>query len=507
LPKKMKKDSKIKLIFKKIDSQKIFIFLGTVLILFIALTPPFDPDLGWHLANGQYLWTHNFQVARNDIFSYTMPNFPVIMHEWGMETALYPLYKNLGLFSLSIVFAFIISGAFLLAAFGMKSKKEHKIIAAILAIIASIPILGVRPQMASLLGLALVIFIILKFRRNPESKIIWFLPAVFLLWTNLHGGFAIGLFFIFLFLAIELAKRFFLFIFSYRQKIKKSASDVELSILEMKSFRKLSLIFSISCAATLVNPYGWRIYVEVFTTIFDSYAKSHISEWFPLSVSDPISYQFIIYAGLLLILLIFNWRKLDYTYLAITASFFYLALLSWRNMPLFLIVITPLWVALAELLSGIELGKLIRKKYFLAAMLILVFLVGQKRIQSIFVPSVEKFSQAGYPVKAIEYLKKNPIEGNMFNEYNWGGFLDWQYPGHKVFIDGRMPSWKIGNSRAFQDFVTISHGDQGWEDLLKKYDIRYALVYNLAPNKARFDYLKWKEAYSDNLSVIYENPN
>jgi hypothetical protein len=493
------------------DSANPFIFLGILAILFIALTPPFDPDLGWHIADGNYLWAHGFQVAKRDIFSYTMPNFPVIMHEWGMEIIMHPLYQHLGLFSLSIFFAFITGGAFLLAAWGTESKKEYKVIAALLAIIASIPVLGVRPQMVSLLGLASVIFIILKFRKNSNSKLIYFLPAVFLFWTNLHGGFAIGLFFIFLFLAIELVKHFLAYIFKKIkfQIIKKAGSVIERTVLETRNLWKLLGIFLASCAATFINPYGWRIYVEVFTTIFDSYAKSQINEWFHISVYSPMSYQFIIYVSLLLILIVFNWRKLDYTYLIITAIFFYLAYSSWRNMPLFLLVIAPLWVALAELLSGAELSKLIRKKYFLALMAIVVFIIGQKQIQAAFEPSqsMEKFSQGGYPLGAVEYLKTNPIEGNMFNEYNWGGFLDWQYPGHKVFVDGRMPSWRFGNYRAFKDFVAISHGDPGFEDLLKKYDIRYALVYNLAGNEAKFGYLGWKEVYGDDLAAIYERPN
>jgi len=30
----------------------------------------------------------------------------------------------------------------------------------------------------------------------------------------------------------------------------------------------------------------------------------------------------------------------------------------------------------------------------------------------------------------------------LFNDYDFGGYLIWQLPQTKIYIDGRMPSWK-----------------------------------------------------------------
>jgi len=505
----------LKKYFKKIKeittSSNIFMFLGVLLIFFIAFRPPTDPDMGWHLADGEYLMSHHLQVATHDIFSYTMPNFPLIMHEWLTDIAMFAIQKYAGLLTLSIIFAMITAGAFFLAAFGVRARKEYKIIAAILGMIASIPILGVRPQILSLLGLALVIFIIFRFRENTQTRLIYALPPFFLLWANVHGGFFAGLAFIGLFLGLETGKLVVAFIL---QKIKKwpklvlAGGRIARNSLELSSVKKLAAIYFISIAATFINPYGWRIYVEIFTTIFDSYAKANIGEWLPVTVANPMSFQFIIYLALLGILLLMSLRNVDYTYLTMAAIFLYLGFESWRNMPVFLIISTPLWVTIVESLVGTELLKLVQKKWFLIIVLAAVAVTANQQVQATapIANSIDKLAEVGnYPLGAVRYLKANPIEGNMFNEYNWGGFLIWQYPEKKVFIDGRMPSWRIGSQRIFEEFNDAMSFNDGWDKTFAKYDVKFALVYDNPLNQAMFVSIGWKKDYGDGLAAVYEN--
>jgi len=471
---------KIRNFARNVDAGKVFMLLGMILIFLVALRPPIDPDMGWHLKDGEYLIDHNFKVAKRDIFSYTMPDFPLVMHEWVTDIIMYLVYDTAGLFALSIFFAIVTAAAFLLASFGVEARREYKIIAAILAIIASIPILGVRPQMINLLGLALVIFIIFRFRANPKSKIIYWFPLILAVWVNLHGGFAVGLFFIALFLAIGVVEHFLAlillncdrnFLLAIRKRI---VSD----LLPFDSLAKLGVFFFLSVLATLVNPYGWRVYVEVFTTVFDKYAKEYIGEWTAVTFSNPMSYQFITYLILLAILLLFSFRRIDFTYLAIAVVFLFLALSSWRHIPLFLIVSIPLWVVIVESLVGRELLNITRKKWFLILISAAIIITVKQQFQKVIPPSfsIEKLAEQGnFPYGAVAYLKANPIEGRMFNEYNWGGFLIWQYPEKKVFIDGRMPSWRIGHYKAFEEFNEITEFGEGWGEILNSYGVKFAL--------------------------------
>jgi hypothetical protein len=492
-----------------IDGRKIFIFLGVTLIFFISLRSPTDPDMGWHLQDGKYLLENNLQVAHKDIFSYTMPDYPLIMHEWLTDTWMFFIYQKFNLFVLSIIFASITALAFILVSWGIKAEKEYKIIAAILGLIASIPILGVRPQMISLLGLAIVIFLIFKFRENPKTEKIFFLPLIFFIWVNFHGGFAVGLFFLALFISIEIAKLAVLNLIKLKKKTVRllPLKDLlEKSSLPARSLLRISWISFFSFLATMLNPYGWKMYIEVFNTISDKFVKSNIGEWQPVTIYNPMSSQLFIYLILFGILLLMSYRRIDYTYLATSSVFLYLAFSSWRHIPIFLIVSTPLWVTIVEDLSKRELARIVQKKLFILFSIVIVFFVAKQQIQRVspLCSSVSKLAEEGeYPFGAVEYLKNNPIEGNMYNEYNWGGYLIWQYPEKKVFIDGRMPIWKMGDQKIFEECYKIANFENGWEGILEKYDVNFSLVRLNPFNRLGFLNLGWKEVYCDNLACIY----
>lgn len=485
-----------------------FIFLGTLFIYFLCLRAPTDPDMGWHLMDGKYLIEHNFQAAKADIFSHSMSDFPLIMHEWVHDIMMYKLFSWFSFFGLSIIYAAVTCTAFILVSWGIEAKAEYKIIPAILGVIAGGYVIGVKAQMFSLLGLALIIFIIFKFRQNPKTKLIYFFPPIFLWWVNFHGGFAVGLFFIGIFLFLEYLKNSCLYFLKETEKLKSLKKWLEGNSLSYGSLLKLDAVFLLSCLATLVNPYGWRIYIEIVTTIFDSYAKSIIGEWLPVSAAVPFAFQLFTYLVLLGILLIMSWRKADYTYLAIVLVFLYLAFSSWRHVPIFIIISIPLWVSIVEHLAGKELSRLIQKKWFLAVFLLATAAIGYQRMQ--ITPrsySIERMSQEGnYPIGAVRYLRENAKPGNLWNEYNWGGYLIWQYPERKVYIDGRMASWNLRGRRIFLEFNTAMGHKDGWEKTLEENGITQALVYNNPFNDAAFTNLGWSKAYGDYLSLVFNKP-
>ena len=46
-------------------------------------------------------------------------------------------------------------------------------------------------------------------------------------------------------------------------------------------------------------------------------------------------------------------------------------------------------------------------------------------------------SAAFLPVNAVNYLRKHPAPGPLYNTLDWGGFLIWYMPNYPVAIDGR----------------------------------------------------------------------
>ncbi len=77
-----------------------------------------------------------------------------------------------------------------------------------------------------------------------------------------------------------------------------------------------------------------------------------------------------------------------------------------------------------------------------------------------------------YPEGAVSFIKDNDIEGPMFNEFRWGGFLIWRlYPEQKVFIDGRT----ISNS-VLEAQMSIMKASPGAFGELDAFGVNFVLV-------------------------------
>ena len=115
-----------------------------------------------------------------------------------------------------------------------------------------------------------------------------------------------------------------------------------------------------------------------------------------------------------------------------------------------------------------------------------------------------------YPIGALSYLKAQSSNGNIFNNYDWGGYMIWQAPEYKTFIDGRMPSWSINGRYLMDDYIKMSYFPNDNKDLLNQYIQKYSIdTFLLSPKQKLSDYLKtemsekWQVAYEDTSSIVF----
>jgi len=125
------------------------------------------------------------------------------------------------------------------------------------------------------------------------------------------------------------------------------------------------------------------------------------------------------------------------------------------------------------------------------------------------------FSQLEYGVgitehkfsfKAVEFLRKNPIQGKMFNFFDIGGFLDWQlYPQALTFIDGRTY-----NQEVFMEHQVVTGAAPGWEKVMEKYGITYIVLKSMDSSgmilpvvPALANAPDWALVFSDGLFVVF----
>lgn len=474
----------LKSIFKEKGQTRIFFILGLFLIFLISLQAPTDPDFGWHLRIGQDILA-NHTISHFDPYSFTMSDFPWISYSWLSDIFVALFQKLFGFFGLSIIFSLITAAAFFLAARAYQTELSYQIIAALLGSILSVSVVGIRDQIWSVLGLAILIFIIFNWRKNPQSRIIWWLPLLFLVWVNLHAAFAIGLGTFLIFFLAELAQ-------------KKPLT------------KTLIFIFGLSCLTTFINPFGPRIYKEIWITFADFSGRSQIIEWRPLFYAGMNIFLPTVFFALFLFGAQFFKKKRDLTLIALSAIFFVFAMLAWRNLPLFFITSSPLAVLTIENFTGKNLLDLIKTPAILLIIFVLAFYAGWHNIKQVWAQDTNPQAlakEANFPYSAVKFLASNnlPLSTNhLFNEYNWGGYILWQIPNQKVFIDGRMVHWKLPDKHIFDDYQILQSAKNlaAVNSLIQKYDLNLALIRSDSPLAFYLSATGWQKIYRDDLTII-----
>jgi hypothetical protein len=111
-----------------------------------------------------------------------------------------------------------------------------------------------------------------------------------------------------------------------------------------------------------------------------------------------------------------------------------------------------------------------------------------------------------FSFRAAEFLRKNPIKGNMFNFFDIGGFLDWQLYGQEMtFIDGRAIRQDV-----FQDHQVVTGAMPGWEEKLRTYGVTYVVLKSMDSSgtilpivPALANAPNWSLVFSDGLFLIF----
>ena len=149
-----------------------------------------DPDVWWHLRTGQLI-VQTRAVFHTDPYSFTRFGQPWVDHEWLSQILIFGLYRLAGWGGLIVGFGAVIAAAFFVVFLRCPGRPYVAGVITLLGAFASAPSWGVRPQMLTLL-LASVLLLILE-RSYERPKLLWWTPALMLLWVNLHAGYAVGI--------------------------------------------------------------------------------------------------------------------------------------------------------------------------------------------------------------------------------------------------------------------------------------------------------------------------
>jgi hypothetical protein len=486
--------------------------LDILLILFIlnlTMQPLVEPDFGWHLRAGLDFLDRGGRLPAHDPYSHTMPDWQWVEHAWLTDAAIALVYRGLGwagALGVMVCFAAVAVAAFLTGAARAQVSRTARLMAVVASLWVALPFLGARTQLVSLAGVALVLWLYHRIAQG-RTLFIWLYPPVFFLWANLHGGFTAGLAVLGVIVAVAAVIRFAGMTWPIMLRFHEP-------LPAGKELVSLGVSFVLSCAVTLVNPYGWRLYREIYDSLNDRFMLEQLREWQPISFEGWAGTAFLLYLAAVAGSVILWYRQIQPIRWALLTVSLAWSFWHWRNVTIFLVIAVPLVAELFQA-GGVSVARLIvprQRATIIAAVtlltgLLLISLDGHhlERLLAAGTEPEKFFRQTEYPIEAIAWVKANRHEvgRRLYNDYGYGGFLLWWMPEEKIFIDGRMPAWRIGDRRIFYDYVTISSGARAARDLLQKYRVDWALVQRDSQLAAilRGD-PAWRQIYEDAKVVI-----
>lgn len=464
--------------------KKIIIALFFTLTLFVTiLFFNTGNDYFWHLKMGEYIVKMK-ELPKTCLYSWYAieNNLMFTPHEWLYEVIIYLFYKVFNIFT---PFIYLITFLSILIIFIYKTTLKKLLTKNLLLFIPFIALSAVnlglyslpRPHIISWILVAITIYLSYD-SYNNNSKKIYFMPLITIIWANVHGGSSCLSYMIpGLFMVIGLFdfNKFFI-------TNKKLTKEIR---------QRFILIIILDIIALLINPFGYEMILYPYINILDNTMTSIINEWHPINIKSS--------TGLMAFILIFynlyiyyqGKQKLKLIDLSLFLVFVYLALKSYRFVPLLVIV---------SFYTTINYFKYNNQK-IKGNSLIITLIIG---IISLTIYQANNIKNKIYyktlDNKLITTLKElNPQR--LYNDYNIGGYLI--YNEIPVFIDGRADAYSKSN---LKDAYSLIVGDgSDTQKILDKYHFDFLITENNCYlDKFLKDNPKYKFIVKDKNYSIYE---
>jgi len=471
-------------------------------LMFISLCVPVEEsDFFWHLATGNWIF-ENGTLPSVDPFSYTAPlpdsrDLLVLKGYWLTQLLYASFWKVFGAAGIVILRALIVFGLFCSVFIALKRRGVN----CYFALLALLPLffdlrlplfIGIRPQLWTFLFVSILVLLLDDFSAKDRWKKWLALCFLIVVWNNLHPGALIGYVLIGIYVVGSL--------------LRNLTGTREWSALLLLPLLALSV----------VTPIGLKIYPSILPTFRPSrelqvYLASNMDGTSLLKLWESgtfAAWGFVAVALLCMVTVVFKLKKMRIEHLLVIVFLFSLAVAGARYMIFMTIlgvqVSLPYWQE--ELARWGESWSVKKMLPALVAIFIVLGSLAMVRQQgSVF--TADALQERNYPKGAVEYLKEMQPPGNLFNVYEWGGYLMVFLPEYKIYIDGRGLGAAKG---AMNEYLLIRRGFMSfWKSTFEQRGI--GVVLTLKDDPEGFDGLNaallrdpdWVVGYQDDLSFVY----
>jgi hypothetical protein len=271
------------------------------------------------------------------------------------------------------------------------------------------------------------------------------------------------------------------------------------------ALKTYATVFCLSVLAGLCTPYGFKLYVHVWSYLNDKKLLAQINEFQSVSFHDlegKLLEVLLLLGGVAVFSAV---RQRRFVEAGLFLCWAHLALQSVRHIELAALFLAPIIAEQGTRLieEAVRLtersadagSRFVQRAYqwYQGVLAIdrqlkgslLYFLVFACALTLAFTSWGDKlapnhFSAKTFPVAAADFIAQANLTGNLFAPDQYGGYLIYRlYPQVKVFVDGRSDLYRQG--KVLEDTDRISLVQPAWSELLEQYQIRWMVLRRDAP--------------------------
>ncbi|MDX1971483.1 MAG: hypothetical protein SFY68_03020 [Candidatus Sumerlaeia bacterium] len=482
----------------------------TVCSFVVGLVPiRADNDCWWHVKSGEYISENG--LPEHDVFNYMAESYEWHNHEWLTQVLMWKAYQagesTIGgwrgvIFATASVIWVTMVLLWVLAA---RISGNHWI-----ALFVVLMALGLgrrtyypRPPVVTNLLIAVMLLILYAVQERGASRwLLLGLPAMFALWSNLHGGWFAGLVVLSAFGLQNIVQHL-----THRSEVDGSQAPPLMDTVPHPIPWVWLLTIGPACfLATLLNPFTYHLYALPARVLSNKELVQSLGELLPPDINHVTDFvlwtMFVVVAALIggvrgrarrlgevLLVLFFFWQAIHHVR--------HLLLLSVVMVPLVTRLLTGVVEETADYVARWNprlrvIGSLaaFAGALFWGALVVLNYSSAFANLPKPTVAGlihqsyIGRFHQYrnvpggyltnGFPHHLCNYIELLDLQGRMFNENNYAGYLIWRFgTERRVFSD---PRFDIFGADIWNDEVTITKGEPEWEQLLQKHGVTYVLA-------------------------------
>lgn len=442
-----------------------------------------EPDIWWRLRSAAEFMGHH-TLSHVDTYSFTAAGSPWTNFEWLSDLCFFLGFRVMGLQGIVVVYSvtmvLIFAGVYYRSIRAGADCKD-----AAIATLGGICLAGValapRPLVFGWLCLTGVLLILDRFRETGKG--LWLLPPLFFVWINLHGSWIYGIAVVVLTLVSGL--------------VQGRWSLVEARRWTSAELKRLLLVLTASIAALFLNPFGYKLVVFPIEFFRMQAFMQYVEYWRGVDFSTWNGKLAMILVFLVISAALFSCRRWRLDEVLLIAFALWSGLSHVRFLDFTAIISVPILAPRLKLFPPYqpELDKPWLNGAIMAGVLaFVVFLF----------PSTKQLQQkvnSEYPVAALEYMRRHDINGRLFTPAEFGGFVEWNAPEFKSFVDGRAIFVQNGTFDDCLSALTMREPI----NILDKYRIEYVLLQRTWPLAYLLGHSPgWRLIYTDSVVMLFQ---